>query len=205
MVASIDNDLLSRALLTPRPDLADSDEVLLSLETALALEIQGNLRDAARWLRRAADDAEKQGNDERVLAFARAAADMSFIIEAASDAASATLPPSPPDALDTGTSQYPPTTPPPESFEATIPPVASATPTLAPTLSAAPATISSPTEALITERNMRIGALRVAILESSIRGSTSFFVERLEKGQPLPVGATEGLLVFNSDASDSAE
>jgi hypothetical protein len=206
MVASVDNELLSQALLTPRPDLIDSDDVLLAIETARALEIQGELREAVRWLRRAADDAEKQGNDERVLVLARAAADMSNMIGAASDAAQApTIPPSPPGPIEAVDAQYPPTTPPPESFEGTIPPPASAAPTLPPTFSSAPETVSSPRESLVAARSQRIGAIRVAILESSIHAAKSFFVERLEKGQLAPAGATEAMLVFSSEAADSVE
>jgi hypothetical protein len=205
MVARVDNEMLSQVLLTPRPDLTDSDEVLLAIETARALESQGELREAVRWLRRAADDAEQQGNDERVLALARAAADMSNLIGASPDAAEApTMPPPPPSVMDASDAHYPPTTPPPESFEATIPPPASSSPTSSPSLPA-PATISSPPEMPLTERSMRIGAMRVAILEASIRGAKSFFVERLDKGQLPPAGATEAMLVFSGEAEPEQE
>jgi len=63
-------------LRTPGPSLSDSDGVLLALETAQALEVRGDTAEAARWLRRAANEAEKQGNDTRVLALAHAAADL---------------------------------------------------------------------------------------------------------------------------------
>ena len=208
MVARIDNELLSQTLLTPRPDLSDSDDVLLAVETARALETQGDIREAARWLRRAADEAEKQGNDERVLVLARAAAEMSNLIgsspPAPPSAEAPTIPPPSPEVLDAGDAQYPPTTPPPESFEATIPPPASPLPTLAPAFPA-PATISSPPHMPFAERSMRIGAIRVAILEGSIRGAKSFFVERLEKGQLPPAGATEAMLVFTGEAESEAE
>src|SRR5688572_7386288 len=126
MVARVNNEILSQSLLTPRPDVSDSDDVLLALETARALETQGELREAARWLRRAADEAEQQGNDERVLALARAAADLTTAIGSSPPMGepAAASPPAQ-DVLETLDAQYPPTTPPPESFEPTIPPPAS--------------------------------------------------------------------------------
>jgi hypothetical protein len=209
MVARINSELLSQALLTPRPELSDSDDILLALETARALETQGEIREAARWLRRAADEAEQQGNDERVLALARAAADLANKIGSSPPAGidAPTIPPPAAgvlDASDAPDAQYPPTTPPPESFEPTIPPPAAAAPTLPPPLPAS-ATISSPPDMPFTERSMRIGAIRVAIAEGSIRGAKSFFVERLEKGQLSPAGTTEAMLVFTGDAESSAE
>ncbi len=76
MAAHINREMFTDALLTPRPDPSDSAEVLVALDTARALEARGEIRDAVRCLRRAADDAEKQGNDVRVLVLARAAADL---------------------------------------------------------------------------------------------------------------------------------
>jgi hypothetical protein len=213
MVARVNNEMLSQALLTPRPDVSDSDDVLLALETARALETQGELREAARWLRRAAEEAEKQGNDERVLALARAAADLTTAIGSSPPTGDAvtmrptgdavTMPPPSQGVVDTLDAQYPPTTPPPESFEPTIPPPASmpAGPAASATESAAPppATVSSPPEPF-TERSMRI-----AILEGSIRGAKSFFVERLERGQLPPSGATEAMLVFTGEDEGSEQ
>jgi hypothetical protein len=194
MVARIDNEVLTPALFTPRPELSDSDDVLLALETARALETQGEVREAVRWLRRAADEAEMQGNDERVLALARAAADLSNTL-VSSPAEAPTIPPP-------SISPYPPTTPPPDSFEATIPPAASM---------AAPATISAVSELSASaemppvERSMRIGAIRVAIGEGSIRGVKSFSVERLDRGQLAPPGTTEAMLVFSGEIDGTAE
>src|SRR4051812_39381574 len=76
MVAQANIEKLARAILTPAPDPTDSDDVAIALQTARALEAQGEMGEAARWLRRAADEAEKEGNDQRVLTFARAAADL---------------------------------------------------------------------------------------------------------------------------------
>ena len=251
MVARINNELLSQALLTPRPEVSDSDDVLLALETARALETQGEMHDAARWLRRAADEAEQQGDDARVLVLARAAADMSSRAGSTPPAGvdSPTLPPPAPEAFAEGAqaeastpvgasaqidgdaevdgraqidgraqvdaeaqidaeAQTPRTIPPLEAIHASMPPLASTAPTLVPpTLPpplSAPATISSPPDTF-AERSMRIGAIRVAILESSIRGAKSFFVERLERGQLPPPGSTEAMLVFTGDTEDSVE
>lgn len=197
MVARMDGELFPQGLFTPQPELSDSDDVLLSLETARALEMQGEIREAVRWLRRAADDAEKDGNDERVLALARAAADLSNTLaplqsQAAPAASQADVPTMPPP--------YPPTTPPPDSFEATIPPPASAS---AATTSDEPAL--TPSNPPITERSMRIGAIRVALAEGSVRGVKSFYVERLEKGQPAPAGTMEAMLVFSGETDESNE
>jgi hypothetical protein len=206
MVAQVNNELLSQALLTPQPELSDSDDVLLAIETARALETQGEIREAARWLRRAADEAEQQGNDERVLVLARAAADLTNMIGSSPPPGNEapTIPPPSPDVVEALDAQQPSTTPPPESFEPTIPPPASP-PTTSPPPLPASATISSPPDMPFTERSMRIGAIRVAILEASIRGAKSFFVERLDKGQPAPAGTTEAMLVFTGDAESSAE
>jgi hypothetical protein len=76
MVAQFNREMFSDALLTPRPDPSDAEEVLQALETARDLETRGDNREAARCLRRAADAAERQGNDARVLVLARAAADL---------------------------------------------------------------------------------------------------------------------------------
>jgi hypothetical protein len=65
---------------TPAPDPSDSEGVLLALETAKALEARGDMYEATRWLRRAATEAEMQGNDARVLEFAHAAADLTSTV-----------------------------------------------------------------------------------------------------------------------------
>ena len=74
MVAQINRETFIYALHTPGPDPSDSEDVLLALATARALEAQGDREEAARWLRRAAEDAEKAGHRGRVVVLARAAA-----------------------------------------------------------------------------------------------------------------------------------
>jgi hypothetical protein len=101
MVAQVNHEVFSDALLSPRPDPSDSEDVLRAIETARQLEIRGQIREAARCLRLAADTAEQQGNDTRVLALARAAADLTNKIGPVSLAASsASPPPSPKTAVD---------------------------------------------------------------------------------------------------------
>jgi hypothetical protein len=228
MVARIENEMLTQELHTPRPDLSDSDDVLLALETARALETQGEIREAVRWLRRAADEAEKQGNDERVLALARAAADLSNTLGPAQSApppaqsvppapSAAEVPTMPPPAISAAEvpTLSPPgaenTTPPSDSGVLTVPPVSAAV-TVPPPFPAAtvpPATpapvFTVPSDMPLTERSMRIGAVRVAISENSIRGAKSFFVERLEKGQLAPPGTMEAMLVFSGEIGVESE
>ena len=67
---------LRHAAHAPRSIPGDSDVVVLALVTAQALEAQGEIREAAQWLRRAADQARKDGNDERAVVLARAAVDV---------------------------------------------------------------------------------------------------------------------------------
>jgi hypothetical protein len=54
---------LTHAAHAPRPVPSDSDVVVLALVTAQALEAQGEVAEAAQWLRRAADQARKDGHD----------------------------------------------------------------------------------------------------------------------------------------------
>ena len=92
MVAQFNREMFSNAMLTPQSDPSDSEEVLRVLETARELEAHGLLRDAARCLRTAADAAERQGNDARVLVLARAAADMTTAVGPVSLAPVSTAP-----------------------------------------------------------------------------------------------------------------
>ena len=95
MVAQISSETFNRTALTPPMDDADSDDLVLALETARALEAQGEIREAVRWLRRAADQAEQDGNDARVLVLARAAADLTNTVTGSSPVpAPSSLPPS---------------------------------------------------------------------------------------------------------------
>ena len=70
------NRPLTRASHTTRPIHSDSDVVVLALVTAAALEAQGEIREAAQWLRRAADQARKDGREERVCELTQAAVEL---------------------------------------------------------------------------------------------------------------------------------
>jgi len=80
MVAQVSREMFSEALLTPGADPSDSEDVLSGLANARELEARGEIREAVQCLRRAAEAAEKQGNDARVLVLARAAADLTNTI-----------------------------------------------------------------------------------------------------------------------------
>lgn len=60
----------------PKAQANDPSDVAVALETAMALWRRGDSREALRWLRRAAEGAESEGDDLRAVALARAAADL---------------------------------------------------------------------------------------------------------------------------------
>jgi hypothetical protein len=104
MVAQVSREMFSGASLTPASDPSDSEDVLHGLATARELEARGEIREAVQCLRRAADAAEQQGNDARVLVLARAAADLTNTIGPVS-LARASAPPRPVPAVDTRAAQ----------------------------------------------------------------------------------------------------
>jgi hypothetical protein len=222
MSAKIGPDVLMDRSYTPRSEAGDSERVLLALETARAFEIQGQLCDAARWLRRAADEAERDGNDERVLMLARVSVELTNAIECAIESAAAVRP-SPSDAIAPTLASLiassaphspqassestpaeaisPPTIPPSDWSEPTIPPPA-ASPSAAPRVSYT-SELTSKNKALI-ERAIRTGAIPVAV-PGSPRNAQSFLVQRLDGGQPLPTGMVEAVLVLTSEIEDILE
>jgi hypothetical protein len=60
----------------PAPAASDAEPVSLALETASALWGKGDVREALRWLRRAAETAGALGDDLRAVGLARAAAEL---------------------------------------------------------------------------------------------------------------------------------
>jgi hypothetical protein len=60
----------------PAPSASDAESVSLALETASALWGKGDVREALRWLRRAAETAGALGDDLRAVGLARAAAEL---------------------------------------------------------------------------------------------------------------------------------
>jgi hypothetical protein len=87
MVAQVDGETLEDGWYTPGPDPFDSEGVRMALATARSLEAQGELRAAARWIGRAADEAEKIGNEERAFELGLAAADLTNVLEFGPEAA----------------------------------------------------------------------------------------------------------------------
>lgn len=208
-MAQLNPGTFTPTLRTPGPSLSDSDDVLLALETAQALEARGDIAEAARWLRRAATEAEKQGNDTRVLALAHAAADLT---SASAQTPVTKVPPrlgQKREPLDSAPTLLRRVTPPPLPVRATPPPLpARATPppllAHASSLPAPASPISSvyqrsmPAEQPVTERKARMEAIRVAVKKPT-PNAPSFSVERLDAHQPLPPGAVEAVLVLVGD------
>ena len=211
MVARVNHELFSDAMLTPEREASDSPDLLHALETARGLEARGARREAAQWLRRAVDEAEKQGNDVRVLVLARAAADLTsrsgpVSLAAAPSAGPASQPVPMPPMLAALVSSMPPSRQAVAASQVVAP---SAAPTATAT-AAAPAPISVPiaapptsVENPITERRMRIGAFRVAIAGSM--QESSFTVHRLATGQAVPPGMIEAMLVLTGGVEGRVE
>lgn len=108
----------------PTAKANDASDVVLALETAKALWRQGDSREALRWLRRAAEGAESEGDDMRAVALARAAADLQDRLPQTSSmpapAPTPSRPPSPPSRQPPPLS--PSATPPPARVSAPPPP-----------------------------------------------------------------------------------
>src|SRR5690349_21572248 len=67
---------METALAFPEPLPDDPEVVATALETAGIFGVQGDVREAVRWVRRAAELAGDAGIDDRAFALARAAADL---------------------------------------------------------------------------------------------------------------------------------
>jgi hypothetical protein len=67
---------MSAELAFPAPEPSDTEDVAWTLQTAGTMWARGDVHEAVRWLRRAAEAAGDSGNDERALKLARAAADL---------------------------------------------------------------------------------------------------------------------------------
>jgi hypothetical protein len=64
----------------PRSEHGDSDDVVVSLETARVQAEKRNTREAIRWIRRAAQAAENSGDDGRASALAAAAQELTSLL-----------------------------------------------------------------------------------------------------------------------------
>jgi len=194
-VAQLNPRTFTPTLRTPGPSLSDSDDVLFALETAQVLEVRGDIAEAARWLRRAANEAEKQGNDTRVLALAHAAADLTSASAPAPVTTALQHLGRQRDPFDSEPTIRRCATPPP------LPAGASSVPAPSPPTSSVYQR-SMAAEQPVTEREVR--AIRVAI-KKPMPNAGSFSVERLDAHQPLPPGAVEALLVLPGDVDEPAE
>ncbi|HWA76789.1 MAG TPA: hypothetical protein VG937_30860 [Polyangiaceae bacterium] len=74
----------------PSPTPRDSETVVTALETAAVFRAKGDAAEALRWLQRAAESAGDDGDDERTLALARTAADLSRALHEPAAASSKT-------------------------------------------------------------------------------------------------------------------
>jgi len=235
MVARVNREMFSNALHTPAQDPADSEDVRLALETARVLEAQGDIPEAARWIRRAVDAAEKEGKNQRVLVLARAASDLTSSVaspkenatapssvptlnvrgrgsakaprpehrsapRAASFSESAPSPSSPPGSIPPMLAALISSIPPFSSRASSTPPPAAAPPP--PSASSGNEVVSTPADKPLTARTMRIGSIRVAVGSSTLNAK-SLFIERLEKGEPVPAGAMEAMLVLTGEIDGS--
>ena len=81
MVAQVTNGVSEQEWLSPLPEPTDSQDVNIAIRAARALETRGELAEAARWLRRAANLVEREGDDARAFALGRAAADLTSAVE----------------------------------------------------------------------------------------------------------------------------
>src|SRR5262245_166386 len=136
MAALASIEKLAHASLLPAPDPTDSDDVATALETARALAAQGEIAEAARWLRRAADEAEQNGHDDRVLMFARAAADLTSTIPSTERRSIQVPTPKPAPWSVSSPPAAKPSAPPP------VPPRTSASPPPPPARASAPPSVS---------------------------------------------------------------
>jgi hypothetical protein len=116
------------ALALPEPLPEDPEVVATALETAGIFGVQGDVREAVRWLRRAAELAGDAGIDDRALELARAAADLTTNAESPSTApvapppAAAAPPPPPPPPPPILAAPPPPPPPPIQAAPRTSPP-----------------------------------------------------------------------------------
>ena len=201
--------------LFPDIDDSDTDDVSWSLETGRSMWQQGEMREALRWLKRAAESAEEAGNDTRSLSLAKAAADLRAHVEKemgplseyppqnegngeAAQAPKAALPR--PKSLPSRPAPAAATPLPPPAAVPTpsAPPVRSAS--AAPSASSAPAPLRAPSTRPATTKSTaprpldRRDAVRVAVQPLTDR--PGFYVVRpLGIGEHAAKGLREALLV----------
>jgi hypothetical protein len=222
MMARANHALLNDRPHTPWPDVRDSDEVLLALEKARGFEAEGDLPHAMQWLQRAAQASKKQGNVERAQSMADAAADLANMLQSAADAAapgsvptlnvrgsrSAQVPRR--ERLAAKSESRPPSSSRPQATSGSVPPMIAALVSSIPPFSSRVSPTppppngadATPESKPVNERRVRIASLRVALKESLANAKT-ITVERLTKGEPVPAGALEAVLVITGEIDGS--
>lgn len=208
------------AELLPSAAPTDSEDVSACLETAGALWKKGDRRDAVRWLQRGATAAEAAGDDDRALALARRAAELSAEVGPPSQSPPSvssapdvprrsSVPPKPANRATSSSPPRPSSSIPSASAASRAPsavPAASNPPASRPAVEAPPtpeatafrvaarAATSSVDELVAQGR-----ALRVAVKRSAVDGAL-YVVRR--RGSKLPMGAREAVLIL--DEADPA-
>jgi hypothetical protein len=223
MMTRTNHALLNDGPRTPWPDVRDSDEVLLALEKARGFEAEGDLPHAVQWLQRASQASKKQGNVERAQSMADAASDLANTLQSMAGAAgpgsvptlnvrgsrSAQVPRR--DRLGAQSESRPPASPSPHATSAgSVPPMIAALVSSIPPFSSrvSPTPLppngadATPESKPVNERRVRIASLRVAI-KGSIANAKTITVERLTKGEPVPAGALEAVLVITGEVEGS--
>jgi hypothetical protein len=210
--------------LLPAPDPNDSDDVIVALQTARALQKKGDLRESLRWLRRAADAAGQEGNDRRAMVLARAAADLTSLVGASEKApAPSSLPPPLPQAPKPASSLPPP---PPSMAQraartqavpspSSLPPPLHKTPPPPPPPRSGPPPLPQPrvdvpakqpepaTKPPIDVAGLAAGGSVVRVsIKRSVRDPNLLIVRKLDAGKALPQGRTEAYLVFADPKTD---
>lgn len=161
----------------PASHPADSSEVTSALNVAASLWKKGSHRDAIRWVRRAAEAADRAGDVSRMTALARAGADLEESLTPTSPIPSSTPPPLP---IRPGSS-----VPPPPASASRMKPKATPPPLPQGSRPAPPPSARQETQARV----------RVSI-KTSVRDPTLLIVRRLGEGKAPPAGAREGWLLM---------
>jgi hypothetical protein len=198
----------------PRSVPTDSGEVCDALEVAAAAWEAGDSIAAIRWVRRAAEAADAEGDVVRMASLARAAAELEELRPADSETRAKVSPPSassPPSISSPRVSMPPPSSPSPHS--SAPPPPRSTTRPPAPISKAPPlpkppvpkTTRPSVARSLPSSPPVPSGAVpgrelvRVSV-RTSLRDPTLLVVRPLAIGHAPPPGAREGFLVLTDES-----
>ena len=169
MAASLSQSLST--FIIPTAERSDTEEVRRSLALAHADFERGEVREALRHLRRAAESADDAGSELRGVALARAAADL---------------------ATEVGTSL----TPPPPSVAAPLPSVGAPVPSVAPPApSVAPPSLTRPSNESALKQLLDSGRAVKVVVKRSARDEGLYVVRRAEGNAPA-LGAREAVMLL---------